>query len=316
MVRESLRFCRNCTYTSSRSPPTIYSLRSNSLLEIDCGTLQWNRTATESYRSSTITFLTYALERRTPTPPQFISNHNSGCFDAIGLALQTGQSQGALRRYANDMYSYVHSVCSHQESREMGFSTLEDYYTLRVLTIGAYPCLTMMEWAYGLDILEEVYEHEAIKVIFREVAVSSFLTNDIFSIRKEIAQGDLDSVVPIMIYHYRYSPQAAVDFAVKELQRSFDEFVAAEERILNALPNIWDGSRTKEKLMKTGSRSGKEERPRQLMGEIYEKLVEDTKMLVQGCKDVMIGGLCWAAETERYLPRSCFVEGGKIRMKL
>jgi hypothetical protein len=51
----------------------------------------------------------------------------------------------ALHRYASDIYRYINAVCDHQEQREIGLSTIEGYIERRLQTIGAYPCITIME---------------------------------------------------------------------------------------------------------------------------------------------------------------------------
>jgi hypothetical protein len=51
----------------------------------------------------------------------------------------------ALRRYSDSMYAYVNAVCSHQEQREIALSTVEGYIARRTYTIGAYPCIMILE---------------------------------------------------------------------------------------------------------------------------------------------------------------------------
>ncbi|KAF2194488.1 hypothetical protein K469DRAFT_705949 [Zopfia rhizophila CBS 207.26] len=61
--------------------------------------------------------------------------------------------------------------------------------------------------AYNISLSSKVYSHEATKILFREVASSSFLSNNIMSLRKEVAQGDLDSIIPILIHYHQHTPQ-------------------------------------------------------------------------------------------------------------
>ncbi|KAL1962965.1 hypothetical protein VTN77DRAFT_8811 [Rasamsonia byssochlamydoides] len=84
------------------------------------------------------------------------------------------------------MYSYVNAVCSHQEQRQIGLSTIESYIARRTYTVGAYPCIMILEWAYGLNISSWVYEHEATKAIMKETTLSNLLINDILSFKKEV----------------------------------------------------------------------------------------------------------------------------------
>ncbi|KAL1969796.1 hypothetical protein VTN77DRAFT_7305 [Rasamsonia byssochlamydoides] len=239
----------------------------------------------KQYRKDTLAFLKYCLEPGSTNgrPPvsdgttRDTSSPSDRNFSLITLVVH------ALRRYANDVYNYVEAVSSHQEQREIGLSTIEGYIERRLHTIGAYPCLTIMEWAYGLNIPSLIYEHKATKVIMRETALASFLSNDIISLKKEVAAGEVDSMVPIIMHHRHVSAQEAMEQVVELLEKSYNDCTAAEHRLLDL--------------------------------DLDGKVRDNVKMLIQGCKNVILGGVYWAYATDRYLPRSCS-QGNKILIEL
>ena len=59
-----------------------------------------------------------------------------------------------------------------QKQRQTSLPLWEDYVQVRHDNVGSYPCIFLMEYAYGLCIPSCVYEHEATKTFFREVTVA------------------------------------------------------------------------------------------------------------------------------------------------
>ncbi|KNG83802.1 hypothetical protein ANOM_007998 [Aspergillus nomiae NRRL 13137] len=240
--------------------------------EIDCGKLRFDQERTIQYGRDTVSFLKWCLEPESYYPnrlprPVFCTEHHTDCFEEIGVALQRGQSKEALRRYADSMYQYVAAVCDVQKQREVCIPRWEDYVEGRLDTIGVYPCLMAMEYAYDLSIPSWVYEHEAMTVMFRETSISIFMINDIYSLKKEVAVNQSDSAVPLKMHHDGHiNAQIALDEVIGDLTRSRKKFVAAEQRLL--CTNQYNESSDNAK--------------------------KDIQYLIRGCKNMMVGNIKWS----------------------
>ncbi|RAL15167.1 terpene synthase family protein [Aspergillus homomorphus CBS 101889] len=243
--------------------------------EVDCGELTHDREGTEQYTKDTIKFMEWCLEpenyapERTKCPIPADAKHNSGCFEDIGRAMQTGHSRGALRRYAESMYDFVASVGGVQKQRDTGFPTWDEYLANRVYSIGALPCLMAMDVTIiGVYTVTNV-----------EASV-----NDIISFKKEIVDGQLDSTIPLIMHHHEMtSAQEALNVAIRDLQRSRALFDSASD------------------CLTTGFRYRKLDTKTQI----------DISVLIQGCKNMMLGNVKWSLSNQRYLPNEK-LDGWKV----
>lgn len=55
-----------------------------------------------------------------------------------------------------------------------------------------------------------IMTHEKMIDIWREVNLNMSLSNDMVSLRKEIIHGDLDSIVPVLVYNRGFSVEEAI----------------------------------------------------------------------------------------------------------
>jgi hypothetical protein len=52
--------------------------------------------------------------------------------------------------------------------------------------------------------------HQKMTDIWREVNLNMSLSNDMMSLRKEIIHGDLDSIVPVLVYNRGFTVEEAI----------------------------------------------------------------------------------------------------------
>ncbi|RAH69857.1 terpene synthase family protein [Aspergillus aculeatinus CBS 121060] len=265
--------------------------------EIDCGRLANDAKGTQAYRESTLAFLKRTLEPDMPEPgPSYdAADHNSGCFEEISPALRSGTTVESRRRFADSLYDYVDSVCAVQETREERLPGLGCYFANRELSIGAYPCIMAMEFAYDVRVPHWIYEDSHMRTMFRETAIScivlgpliprSALTrpqltgisvNDIISLRKELIAGQFDSVIPLkMLHDPSLSAQDAMNEACQDLVRSKRVFQEAESSLSDS-----DAFRQLSAATKA-----------------------EVRTLLTGCKNMMVGNVKWSLANDRYLSR-------------
>ncbi|KAL8729914.1 MAG: hypothetical protein Q9181_004840 [Wetmoreana brouardii] len=62
-----------------------------------------------------------------------------------------------MNDYVDGVVGQVNIVCSAEQSDEQNF------LALRRKTIGAGPCFALIEYFYGLDLPDEVFEHPAVQ---------------------------------------------------------------------------------------------------------------------------------------------------------
>jgi hypothetical protein len=126
-----------------------------------------------------------------------------------------------------------------------------------------------MQWAYELSLSSSFWDHEATQALIREVGISVCLYNDLASLKKEVADGDVDSAVPILVWNEGLSPQQAVDSVIGMMEKSWERLLDAEHSLL-AIPGT-------------------------------QQFKQDVAILVGGCKDVVVGHVAYSLKTARYM---------------
>jgi hypothetical protein len=173
----------------------------------------------------------------------------------------------------------MNAVCASQAKWQVGLDSVQEFIDRRMETIGVVPTLLTNVWGYGIKLPEWVWDHESVQVMMREVARGVMLYNDIASLKKELKAGDVDNIIPLLVYHRNISAQEAVDMAVKSLEESFGTYTAAVERL------------------------------RHTVNAESEDVKRDVEVWVDACVDMLIGNGAWSLATPRYLPRSAFSDG-------
>ncbi|KAH9882310.1 hypothetical protein J1614_000546 [Plenodomus biglobosus] len=257
--------------------------------EIDCGTLTNDRVKTEAYCDDSIAFIRHHMQpERNIKPPAPGRLHNSGAFVEIGKAMQVGSDKASRDRFTDSVCGFISAVRLSQGLWLEGCSTYEDYTKRRIATVGVEPLLMVLQWAYGLSLPQSIYDHEATKVLFREVFIGVYLYNDLVSLKKEVVDGDVDSAIPIMVWQEGIAAQAAVDRVVKTIEASWESLLDAEQRLLKV-------AQTKQMRC-------------------------DILQLVAGCKDIVVGHMAYTLRAARYMADATHDEfksqGGSFKVVL
>lgn len=250
--------------------------------EVDCGSLVEDSDKAEAYCEDAMNFIRSQVQPNIyNNPPAPGRLHNCGPFVEIGKAMQTGQSIEDRDRFAKSLYEYLDSVRDAQAQRLRGVSSVDEYIQGRLVSVACEPCLTVMAWAYDLSLPSWIWNHEATLRLFREVSMGSFLCNDIASLKKEVDDNEVDSLVPILVYHEGVSAQEAIDRVSSMAVRSWQDLLAAERRLRSAVGGEDEGIRS------------------------------DVELLIRGCKDILVGGLMFTFHAPRYLPKTAFERDGR-----
>ena len=172
---------------------------------------------------------------------------------------------------------------------------LEDYIAVRRDTSACKPSWALIEYANGLDLPDEVMEHQTIQSL--DEAANDFVTwsnvsidtrpthfppvltldvfQDLFSYNREQANGDEHNIVVIMIRYHEMSLQEAVDFIGDLCKKSIDRFIEVRARLPSWGPEI----------------------------------DAQVQVYVQGLADCIACSLHWSFDSERYFAK----KGGQIK---
>ncbi|KDQ59128.1 hypothetical protein JAAARDRAFT_192672 [Jaapia argillacea MUCL 33604] len=142
-----------------------------------------------------------------------------GMASCVLERLQQRCSKGVHHRLTNTIQGFIHSMASEASSRaqdKFKIPDLESYIVTRRNTSGCKPLLSLVEFASGVDLADDVIEHPVVQGM-REVA-NDIVTwaSDIFSYEYEDPHCDdnKDNMVSILMHptSLGLSCQSAVDF--------------------------------------------------------------------------------------------------------
>ncbi|KAH0380468.1 hypothetical protein KCU92_g7565, partial [Aureobasidium melanogenum] len=141
--------------------------------------------------------------------------------------------------------------------------TPEQYWETRLGTSAATPTLALNEFPDNQSLPRWVMKHPRMTDIWREVNLSMSLSNDILSLKKEIKHGDIDNIVPVLVFNRNMTVQEAIAKNTDRFDRWSDEFCAFV----------------------------KVDQP---------DILEDVKSFITGCKHNQMANLMWCLKTSRY----------------
>ncbi|KAI1650311.1 isoprenoid synthase domain-containing protein [Daldinia loculata] len=146
--------------------------------------------------------------------------------------------------------------------------TIEEYIRCRSGAGAGRIFLATIEYAWGITLPRELFDDDVMRQLWRETNAIIYMTNDILSLKKEVEQSQVDSLVPLL-YLQLGSVQAAIDQAVDMVHSSVQQLESAEKQILqrcSAMPEVQ----------------------------------EDMRKFVAGCKYAATANLNWSLTTGRY----------------
>ncbi|GME63174.1 hypothetical protein GTA08_BOTSDO00928 [Neofusicoccum parvum] len=137
-------------------------------------------------------------------------------------------------RYIKSNAHFCHSVAElHGEEFDdmVVMENIRRYLQVRAQNIGLYPLLALEEYAYGIDLPQEVLDHEAIQEIERLVAEILTLQNDILSYHREHSVGHSQNLISIFRRRMGLTQQQSYDKANELLHRCYRRWYMAHSEV-------------------------------------------------------------------------------------
>ncbi|KAF8137232.1 isoprenoid synthase domain-containing protein [Boletus edulis] len=176
-------------------------------------------------------------------------------------------SPGTCRRFKETMKLYFQAIQQQALDRANGtIPDLESYITLRRDTSGCKPSWVLIEYAYHLNIPDEVMDHPIICGIGE--ATNDFVawSNDIFSYDVEQSKDQTHNMIDVIMHEQGLGLQDAIDLVGDYCKHALDRFVHDRDNLPSWGPAI----------------------------------DADVRVYVDGLTRWMVGSLHWSFETERY----------------
>ncbi|KDR80261.1 hypothetical protein GALMADRAFT_62552 [Galerina marginata CBS 339.88] len=180
-------------------------------------------------------------------------------------------SPGTQQRFIETFDLFFQSVTQQALDRATGvIPDLESYIALRRDTSGCKPCWALIEYAYNLDIPDQVMDHPTLRNLGEAANDLVTWSNDVFSYNVEQSKGDTHNMIAVVMNQEGVDLQTAVDFVGNMCKQSIDRFNEERTQIPSWGPDI----------------------------------DRDVAIYVDGLANWIVGSLHWSFESERYFGKT------------
>jgi hypothetical protein len=111
-----------------------------------------------------------------------------------------GMSPGQQHRFVLAMEGYLDANVKQAENRQCNvIQDLETYMSVRIHSSSWLHCSVLLEFGLGIDLPDRLLQHPLVLALQKLVCLHLVFVNDVYSFRKELAQGDLVNLVPVLL---------------------------------------------------------------------------------------------------------------------
>ncbi|WP_040810438.1 terpene synthase family protein [Nocardia concava] len=206
-----------------------------------------------------------------------VENHPGALFRQLAqvwMRMAEPQSVQWRLRFVDCMAAFMESFAYEAVNRRAEATPgVVSYAQLRRQSGGITPCLNLLEYAAGLEVPGLIRRSDPFQRMFNCAADVVVWVNDVVSLRKELAIGEVTNGVLALAAELCCGLQEAVTAAYRRVADAIDEFHRAEAE-LTRLCADWRG--------------------------LSERDQEAVRLFVDGMKYWMRGNLDWSMHSERY----------------
>ncbi|KAI8946306.1 isoprenoid synthase domain-containing protein [Xylaria longipes] len=216
--------------------PAIFSLfTTNKYEETDSheySSLVYDVERSRRFREDTLLFLKETLLPRDESRVELSINPIIANFKPIGDAISESYDHRRVGAFLDELRFYIEMTEEEQQLQSVQkLPTIGEYMRRRMGSGAVRVLLAITEYVYNLDIPHEVMEQGFMEKIWDETNIIISVVNDILSIKKEIDQEQIDSLIPLLTLEVG-TGQLAINKAVEMVDTAVQRFEQAEEDAL------------------------------------------------------------------------------------
>ncbi|KAI9038147.1 terpene synthase family protein [Aspergillus affinis] len=159
-------------------------------------------------------------------------------FYEIGRGIREGLKNTDLCSWICDyLCDYVMAAAKLEEYADTEkIMDTDGYLDMRLDTSAIYPSIALCVLTDHIDLPRWILELEVTKKLMKLINIMGSIDNDMFSVKKELSLGHVDSLVPLLIYENSYSAQSGIDAAAALIRASYTEFCNLEHTLYDQVP--------------------------------------------------------------------------------
>jgi hypothetical protein len=188
----------------------------------------------QTFREQTLLFVSNCLGLSAVAADFKPLNQIVQSFDVIGSALRHFYDKDQRQHFYDEVARFM--IASETEQRfriREQIPTLEEYWNFRLGTSAVYISSAAGEYSISCHLPRRIVCSGAMKALWNETNIIISITNDLLSLRKEIRQGCVNSIVPLT-FAATNDVQTAITATVEALKASKERFDYAATDLLTA----------------------------------------------------------------------------------
>ncbi|RAH55297.1 terpenoid synthase [Aspergillus piperis CBS 112811] len=177
----------------------------------DCGSLTHDQGTIKKYKQATIEYFKHVLchEAEYPDLSEYSEELQNAlnCWDEIAEHIRQVCSKRTV--------DCVDSIYSDDE-----IPSLQQYWCRRERTAGVYPVIATIPFIYGFDISSRDLDDTGMRLLRKHTSYLVHTQNDMFSMRNEAKDGQVENLVPIIMLNENLRANQAMKVAFMLAQES------------------------------------------------------------------------------------------------
>ncbi|KAJ0423008.1 terpenoid synthase [Aspergillus carlsbadensis] len=242
----------------------------------DCGALQGKPLAMKAYREASMRYIKHQLLPENPCPD--LSRYSAElrkaleCWGEVGTHIRNVCDRGTCEVLSEAMLDYISAVDDANALFLNGsVPSVEDYWRRRDHAAGVYPTIATIPFALGVNINPTYAATAETQALWKSTSYLVHITNDMLSLRKELKDGQIENIVPVLMLNDGLNINEAI-------QRSYHFAEANARGVENAAAALLSGADDKHK--------------------------DAAIAFARGCMDIAAGLIHWSYSGERYFKAS------------
>ncbi|KAI1437892.1 terpenoid synthase [Xylaria sp. CBS 124048] len=210
-----------------------------------------------------------------PAPP----HQNMTLFADVGHGVRHVTDVQQRQRFYDELENFMDQVGVEHSHRMAGtIPTTEEYMQIRSGSVGCGPQIAITDYMLKMRIPESIMTSPAMKALWKETIYICLILNDVYSVQKEILQGSLLNVVPVMFKNLIPAEQSNMAAVQRNLDAALNDTVARFEAAVQEL----DANSAHD-----------------------DQLHSNVDEYVKWCRYFITGVLYWSLESRRYGMAKC-----------
>ncbi|KAL3465047.1 terpenoid synthase [Aspergillus heterothallicus] len=252
----------------------------------DCGALQGSSDSEVSaYRQASMQYIQYQLlpEHECPDLSVYSSQLQNAlvCWEEVGKHIREVCSHNTRMILSKAMLEYMEAVGDANALFDNGkFPSLEAYWARRDYAAGIYPGIATIPFVYGVDITPADVSNIQMKELWKSTSYLVHISNDIISLRKELSDGQIENLVPVIMLN----ESITINEAMQESYKYAKDNVAGMETAARNLQSALGGTPRDQAVVAA---------------------------FTQGCRDLAAGLIHWSYSGQRYF-KSAELDADKV----